>query len=183
MVYVRKYYSPGLAEIVLSGKATGLRNLRVVFDSGSSYTYLSSQAYQFFLDSVMKELSGRQMREALDDWTLPVCFKGEKPFKNMREVAKLFKPIALSFASDSGKTKAAAQFDISPEAYLVISSKGNACLGILNGTQIGLQNLNLIGDISMQDKIVIYDNEKQAIGWLSTDCDRIPKSRSGALSF
>lgn len=61
------------------------------------------------------------MREALDDQTLPVCFKGKKPFINMREVAKLFKPIALSFASDSGKSKAAAQFDISPEAYLVIS--------------------------------------------------------------
>ncbi|MCD9559380.1 hypothetical protein HAX54_017303, partial [Datura stramonium] len=30
--------------------------------------------------------------------------------------------------------------------------------------------------ISMQDKMVIYDNEKQAIGWSPANCDRPPKS-------
>lgn len=34
----------------------------------------------------------------------------------------------------------------------------------------------LFPDISMQDKMVIYDNEKQAIGWMSANCDRPPKS-------
>ncbi|KAK4848424.1 hypothetical protein QYF36_012861 [Acer negundo] len=28
-----------------------------------------------------------------------------------------------------------------------LKSKGNVCLGILNGTEVGLQDLNLIGDI------------------------------------
>lgn len=31
-------------------------------------------------------------------------------------------------------------------------------------------------DISLQDKIVIYDNEKQQIGWVSSNCNRLPKS-------
>jgi len=30
-------------------------------------------------------------------------------------------------------------------------------------------------DISMQDKMVIYDNEKQLIGWMPANCDRLPK--------
>ncbi|GAY52146.1 hypothetical protein CUMW_139640 [Citrus unshiu] len=52
---------------------------------------------------------------------------------------------------------------------------GNVCLGILNGTEVGLENFNLVGDISLQDKLVIYDNEKQQIGWVSSNCNRLPK--------
>ncbi|KAK3025990.1 hypothetical protein RJ639_042147, partial [Escallonia herrerae] len=85
---------------------------------------------------------------------------------------KYFKPLALSF--DNG-WKAKPRFEIPPESYLIISSKGSACFGILNGTEVGLENLNMIGDISMQDKMVIYDNENQQIGWIPTNCDRPPK--------
>lgn len=34
----------------------------------------------------------------------------------------------------------------------------------------------LLADISLQDKMVIYDNEEQQIGWASANCDRLPKS-------
>ncbi|PWA53846.1 eukaryotic aspartyl protease family protein [Artemisia annua] len=54
-------------------------------------------------------------------------------------------------------------------------AKGSVCLGVLNGTEVGLQNFNVIGDISMQDKMVIYDNEKQTIGWTPANCDRPPR--------
>ncbi|KAF2594100.1 hypothetical protein F2Q70_00042290 [Brassica cretica] len=52
---------------------------------------------------------------------------------------------------------------------------GNVCLGILNGSEVGLQDSNVIGDISMQGTMVIYDNEKQQLGWVSADCDKLPK--------
>lgn len=104
---------------------------------------------------------------------------------------------------------------------------GNVCLGILNGSEVGMGDLNLIGgrnivtisfllmlfldngychlycysspvkyfhqnsfmistlkgrrlvyaDISMLDKVMVFDNEKQLIGWAPADCDRVPKSR------
>ncbi|MCH90912.1 aspartic proteinase Asp1-like [Trifolium medium] len=63
---------------------------------------------------------------------------------------------------------------IPPEGYLIVTKHGNVCLGILDGTEVGLGNLNIIGDISLQDKMVIYDNERQQIGWISSNCDRIP---------
>ncbi|KAK2978062.1 hypothetical protein RJ640_015700 [Escallonia rubra] len=165
-------YSPGFAELILGGKSTGLKNLLVVFDSGSSYTYLNSQTYQVLLSMVRKDLNGKPLKEAVDDKTLPLCWKGKKPFKSTREVRKYFKPLALSF--DNG-WKAKPQFEIPPESYLIISSKGSVCFGILNGTEVGLENLNMIGDISMQDKMVIYDNGNQQIGWIPTNCDRPPK--------
>ncbi|KAJ9563099.1 hypothetical protein OSB04_008259 [Centaurea solstitialis] len=167
----RKHYSPGYGEVVYGGKATGLKNLLVIFDSGSSYTYLSSQAYEGLLYLVSKELNGKPLREAVDDETLPFCWKGRRPFRSIKDVRKYFKPIALSFSSG---WRSKTQFEIPLEGYLLISSKGSVCLGVLNGTEVGLQNFNIIGDISMQDKMVIYDNEKQTIGWLPANCDRLP---------
>ncbi|KAL3729099.1 hypothetical protein ACJRO7_033665 [Eucalyptus globulus] len=172
-----KHYSPGTAELLYAGKPTGQKNMFLVFDSGSSYTYFSSQAYQALSSDVKKELSRKPFTEALDDPTLPLCWRGKKPFKNIRDVTKHFKPFALSFNS-GGRTKT--QFEVLPESYLIISSKGNVCMGVLNGTQAGLQNMNVIGDISMQDKMVIYDNERQLLGWESKDCSRPPKSRAFA---
>ncbi|XP_052195250.1 aspartic proteinase Asp1 [Diospyros lotus] len=170
-----KHYSAGFAELTLGGKATGVKKLLVDFDSGSSYTYLNSQAYQTFISLLRKELSGKPLKEAVDDQTLPECWKGKKPFKSIHDVRKYFKPLALSF---SNGLRSRSRFELPPESYLIISPKGNVCLGILNGTEVGLQNHNIIGDISMQDKMVIYDNEKQLIGWASASCNRLPSPNS-----
>ena len=40
------HYSSGYAELIFGGKTTVSKNLQVTFDSGSSYTYLNSLAYQ-----------------------------------------------------------------------------------------------------------------------------------------
>ncbi|KAL8477418.1 hypothetical protein ACS0TY_029640 [Phlomoides rotata] len=168
-----KHYAAGSAQLRFAGKTTGFKNLNIIFDSGSSYTYFNSPIYHALLTLITKELSGRSLKEATDDHTLPFCWKGKNPFKSTREVKKYFKPLALSF-SNGWRSKSL--FEIPPEAYLIISSKGNACLGILNGTDVGLNNVNMIGDISMQDKLLIYDNEKQTIGWTPANCDQHPKS-------
>ncbi|KAJ1405026.1 Xylanase inhibitor, N-terminal [Sesbania bispinosa] len=74
---------------------------------------------------------------APDDQTLPICWHGRRPFKSIKEVRKYFKPLVLSF-TNGGRVKA--QFEIPPEAYLIISNLGNVCLGILNGSEVGLGN-------------------------------------------
>ncbi|WCJ37758.1 Eukaryotic aspartyl protease family protein [Euphorbia peplus] len=174
-----KHYSPGFAELMFDGKSTGVKNLPVLFDSGSSYSYLNSQAYQGLVSSLKKILNGKPLKEAEnDDQTLPLCWKGKKPFRSVREVKKYFKTFTLKFTS-GGRVKT--QFDFPPEAYLIISYKGNACLGILNGAEVGLGDLNVIGDISMLDRMVIYNNEKQAIGWTPANCDRLPKLKSTSI--
>ncbi|XP_061346885.1 aspartic proteinase Asp1-like [Gastrolobium bilobum] len=169
-----KHYSAGPAELVFGGKKTGVGSLTAVFDTGSSYTYFNSQAYQALLSWLKKELTGKSIKAAPDDQTLPLCWHGRRPFKSIREVRKYFKPLALSF-TNGGRVKA--QFEIPPEAYLIISNMGNVCLGILNGSEVGLGDVNLIGDISMQDKLMVFDNDKQLIGWGSADCNYVPRSR------
>ncbi|XP_010527074.1 PREDICTED: aspartic proteinase Asp1-like [Tarenaya hassleriana] len=171
-----KHYSPGPGgELLFGGKTTGLKNLLVVFDSGSSYTYFNSKAYQAVTYLLRRELSGKPLTEARDDHTLPLCWQGRRRFSSIGEVKKYFKPLSFSFKTG---WRSKSLFEIPPEAYLIISMKGNVCLGILNGTEIGLQNLNLIGDVSMQDQMVIYDNEKQSIGWMPANCNDIASLKS-----
>lgn len=165
-----KHYSSGPAELVFGGKSTGVKGLIMIFDSGSSYTYFNSQAYQATVNLIKKDLNGK-LKDATEDKSLPICWKGTKPFKSVGDVKTHFKPLVLSFTNAKN-----IQLQLAPEAYLIVTKNGNACLGILNGKEVGLGNLNIIGDISMQDKMVIYDNEKQLIGWAPANCDRLPKS-------
>ncbi|XP_010547875.1 PREDICTED: aspartic proteinase Asp1 [Tarenaya hassleriana] len=167
-----KHYSPAPGgELLFGGKTTGLKNLLVAFDSGSSYTYFNSKAYHAVTNLLKRELSGKPLKEARDDSTLPLCWQGRRPFLNVDEAKKYFRPLSVSFKTG---WRSKSLYEIPPEAYLIISTEGNVCLGILNGTEIGLENVNLIGDISMQDQMVIYDNEKHAIGWMpSSDCSEI----------
>ncbi|KAF7816840.1 Aspartic proteinase Asp1 [Senna tora] len=166
-----KHYSLGPAELLFNAKPTTVQGLEVIFDSGSSYTYFNSKAYQAIVDLVINDLKGKKLTRATEDPSLPICWKGAKPFKSLRDVNSYFKPLALSFT----KTRNVL-LQLPPEAYLIVTKHGNVCLGILNGDEVGLEDLNIIGDISLQDKMVIYDNEKQLIGWVSANCDRLPKS-------
>ncbi|KAF7834117.1 aspartic proteinase Asp1-like [Senna tora] len=163
----KHYSSAGAAEMVLGGKA-GIAASSVTFDTGSSYTYFNSNSYQALLSWLKKEARRKGIKEAPDDHTVPVCWhNGKRPFKSIREATKYFNPFSLTFRNGNAKLKS--HFQIPPQAYLIISNKGNACLGILNASEVGM-------DISMLDKVMVFDNEKQLIGWAPANCDRLPKS-------
>jgi len=49
---VSKHYSAGPAELVFGGRKTGVGSLTAVFDTGSSYSYFNSRAYQALLSWV-----------------------------------------------------------------------------------------------------------------------------------
>ncbi|EYU31771.1 hypothetical protein ABFS82_03G097200 [Erythranthe guttata] len=164
-----KHYSLGPADLQFGGQATNIKGLPIVFDSGSTYTYFTSKAYNALVSLIKGDLNGKQLKEAVEDKSLPVCWKGAKPFKSIRDATTYFKPLALSFTNAKN-----VQFQIRPEYYLVVTGQGNVCLGILNGGDVGLEDINVIGDISMQDKLVIYDNEKQQVGWAPANCNRLP---------
>ncbi|TKY74262.1 Aspartic proteinase Asp1 [Spatholobus suberectus] len=166
-----KHYKTGPADLFFNGKPTSVKGLELIFDSGSSYTYFNSQAHKALVDLVTNDIKGKPLSRATDDPSLPICWKGPKPFKSLNDVTNYFKPLALSFTKSKNSL-----LQLPPQAYLIVTKHGNVCLGILDGTEIGLGNTNIIGDISLQDKLVIYDNEKQQIGWASAKCDRPSKS-------
>lgn len=170
-----KHYNVGPAQMIIANKPLdkdvyGRRLGEIIFDSGSSYTYFTNQAYAAFLSAVKENLSGKQLDQDRSDSFLPLCWRKKKGFKSVADAATYFKPLTLKFVS------AKKQMEISPEGYLVVNKKGNACLGILNGTAMGNVDTNILGDISLQGYVVVYDNEKNQIGWARTDCQKIPKA-------
>lgn len=167
---VGTYYSMGPAELCFGGQNLVKGGLSLVLDSGSTYTYLNHQAYEATLSMIKKNIDSKQLKDAPEDKALTVCWKGARPFKSIDDVKKFFKPLALRFPNVKN-----AVMEMPPEAYLIITKHGNVCLAILDGSKAQLGNLNVIGDITLLDKIVIYDNERNQIGWIPAKCDKLPK--------
>ncbi|CAN6440062.1 unnamed protein product [Victoria cruziana] len=160
-------YSPGPANLIY-GKQK-IKDLMTVFDSGSSYTYFTSRPYQALVSAIRKDLAHKPIKQIFEDITLPLCWQGPKAFTSFSDVENYFRPFTLDF-----KSSRKARLEIPPENYLIITSVGNVCLGIMNGTEVGLRDFNLIGDIFMQSYMIIYDNEKHQIGWTAASC-RLPR--------
>ncbi|KAL9254287.1 Aspartyl protease APCB1-like protein [Drosera capensis] len=52
---------------------------------------------------------------------------------------------------------------------------GNICLGILDGSEVLSGSCIILGDISMRGHLIVYDNMKERIGWVKSDC--VPPTR------
>ncbi|RZS21802.1 hypothetical protein BHM03_00054492, partial [Ensete ventricosum] len=63
-----------------------------------------------------RDLSRKPLKEEFDDPSLPVCWKGPKAFKSVKDVKKYFKTLALNFVN--GKR---ALLEVPPENYLIIT--------------------------------------------------------------
>ncbi|RWW24741.1 hypothetical protein GW17_00010948 [Ensete ventricosum] len=99
---------------------------------------------------VRSDLSNTPLKEEFDDSALPVCWKGQKPFKSVSDVKKYFKTLALDFVKGNR-----ALLELSPENYLIITApqvwnflslmiyyfllRGCACKGLGRGGFLILQ--------------------------------------------
>ncbi|XP_057832415.2 aspartyl protease APCB1 isoform X1 [Cryptomeria japonica] len=165
-----RYYHVGPAQMIYGGKPLAKdgdeKSLGgIIFDSGSTYTYFTKKAYGALV-SAIKESLGDQLVQDSSDITLPVCWRGEKRFRSIADVTLYFKPLTFNFEE--------ANLEITPEGYLIINTKGNVCLGILDGTDIS--PYNVIGDISLQGYLVVHDNVNHQIGWTRRACMKFSKS-------
>ncbi|KAJ6954310.1 hypothetical protein NC652_005909 [Populus alba x Populus x berolinensis] len=167
-------YSSGPADLLFGGKPTGIKGLQLIFDSGSSYTYFNAQVYQSILNLVRKDVSGKPLRDAPEEKALAVCWKTAKPIKSILDIKSFFKPLTINFIKaknvqlqlapedyliitvSTSKTfhkfparlhLGTIHLDISRHINNLSSFQkdGNVCLGILNGGEQGLGNLNVIG--------------------------------------
>lgn len=159
----------------------GARNSQVgwaLFDTGSSYTYFTKQAYSELIAS-LKEVSSDGLVLDASDPTLPVCWRAKFPIRSIVDVKQYFKTLTLHFGSKWHIVST--KFRISPEGYLVISKKGNICLGILDGSEVHDGSTIILGDISLRGQLVVYDNVNKRIGWAKSHC--INPGRFKSLPF
>ncbi|KAI9175106.1 hypothetical protein LWI28_027354 [Acer negundo] len=156
----------------------GSRVGRVLFDTGSSYTYFTKQAYSELI-SALKEVSAKGLIKDASDPTLPICWRAKFPIRSVIDVKQYFKTLTLQFGSQwwivSKKLR------IHPEGYLIVSTKGNICLGILDGSGVHDGSTIILGDISLRGQLVVYDNVNNKIGWAKSDC--VKSKRFNSLPF
>ncbi|XP_038678414.1 aspartyl protease APCB1-like [Tripterygium wilfordii] len=158
-----KEYRSGPVDLLFDGSRTQVRQLQFTFDSGSISTYLNKQAYRNTLDMINRALKVKPLTSANPERWLPICWRrrNQKPISSLNDIRHYFKPLSLRFTNEQN-----VKLDLPVQAYLILV-KGKVCLGIQNGDFLGPENENLIGAISMQDKLVIYDNVNRRIGWAS----------------
>ncbi|PWA60272.1 eukaryotic aspartyl protease family protein [Artemisia annua] len=154
-------------------------NGRIVFDSGSSYTYFTKQAYSDLVSN-LKDVSRDGFVLDDSDATLPICWQPETPISSIKEVSKLFKPLTLQFGRKWWTVST--YLHIPPEGYLIISNKRNVCLGILDGSDLLDGSHIVLGDISVRGNLIVYDNVRHKIGWMRSECVN-PKQSNTYLPF
>ncbi|KAG9131303.1 hypothetical protein Leryth_006127 [Lithospermum erythrorhizon] len=168
-------YQTELMKISYNGRHLNLNAayngpISLVFDSGSSYTYFTEEAYNELVVAVNKDAYNEGLvRDASDD-TLPVCWKAEFPVRHLADVSKSFKPLNLQLGSKWWIIST--NLRIPPEGYLIINNRGNVCLGVLNGSEVLGKSTMIVGDISMRGQMFVYDNENKRIGWIKSECTR-----------
>jgi hypothetical protein len=67
------------------------------------------------MSQIKKDLNGK-LKDATEDKSLPICWKGTKPFKSVGDVKTHFKPLVLSFTNAKN-----IQLQLAPEAYLIVT--------------------------------------------------------------
>ncbi|XP_021657347.2 aspartyl protease APCB1-like isoform X1 [Hevea brasiliensis] len=154
------------------------RTRQIVFDSGSSYTYFPKEAYSELVSS-LKVASWEGLIQDTSDPTLPFCWRAKFPIRSVTDVRQFFKTLTLQFGSKWWIIST--KFRIPPEGYLVISNKGNVCLGILDGSKVHDGSTIILGDISLRGQLVIYDNVNKKIGWAPSTC--VKPTRLESLPF
>ncbi|PHT46157.1 hypothetical protein CQW23_15315 [Capsicum baccatum] len=147
----------------------------VVFDTGSTYTYFTDQAYNALI-AMLEEISSEDLTKDASDTTLPICWRSKFPVRTIAEVRQFFKPLNLQFGSKWRIVST--KLLIPAEGYLTISEKGNVCLGILDGSNIHDGSAIILGDISLRGQLYVYDNVNQKIGWIRSNCERPHKLSS-----
>ncbi|XP_038696520.1 aspartyl protease APCB1-like [Tripterygium wilfordii] len=164
-------YITGQGEILFAGSPTQVGGLQFKFDSGSTLTYLNQPDYQFTLNRISQALEGTPLIHANPiNNTLRNCWKHKrKPITSFDDVNNYFMNLTLSFTNVPN-----AKLNLPLQAYLILA-RGKVCLAISNGGQTEGENSNVIGAVSMQDKLMIYDNIHHRIGWASSsNCDSVP---------
>lgn len=156
------YYSPGQATLHLGGQQIYANGMDAVFDSGATYTFMPARIYNPLVAKV-EEVLGGALKRAEDEPALPYCWKKPGSVESFGDVKRGFNPLALRFDNNL-------VMNIPPKNYLILTKDGNMCLGILDGTLAGQDERIIIGDVTMQNMLVVYDNERGMLGWASTEC-------------
>lgn len=132
-----------------SGEFTG-----TIFDSGTTLAYIPESSY---LDLLQQILVSQDLQHIPGEDLACVIYDGS--------VDDNFPPIVFTF--ESGST-----LRVQPHDYFIQVQNGRDkvfCIGF-QSSPAGTPHLTILGDLILQNKLVVYDVENQQIGWVDFNC-------------
>ncbi|XP_075524120.1 aspartic proteinase 36-like [Primulina tabacum] len=122
-----------------------------IVDSGTTLAYLPQEAYNTFVQAIT---------ESVSQSVQPFTYKGNQCYITNSSVLEIFPPVALNFVG-------AVSMQLTPINYLLQEKSTTWCIGI---QPVSGQGFTILGDIILQNKIVVYDLTHQKIGWMDYNC-------------
>ncbi|PWZ25835.1 Aspartic proteinase-like protein 2 [Zea mays] len=140
-----------------------------IIDSGTTLAYLPREVYRTLLTAVFDKHPDLAVRNYEDF----ICFQ----FSGSLD--EEFPVITFSFEGDL-------TLNVYPHDYLFQNGNDLYCMGFLDGgvqTKDG-KDMVLLGDLVLSNKLVVYDLEKQVIGWTDYNCSssiKIEDDKTGSV--
>lgn len=141
---------------------------KVAVDSGSSTGYLVKEIYDSFVDAV----SAAAAKSTTPNPYEKTCFDD---FDLIRTLDEMFPTISYKF-------KGGLTIVLRPEDYLVLGAMAEGqyktwCINIHQA------EVNIIGDIFLRNKLVVYDYDQKLIGMANYDCSLLLSASSVLQMF
>ncbi|KAK4763828.1 hypothetical protein SAY87_013266 [Trapa incisa] len=167
---IMKGIEVGGEAVDLSSTPFGLfdRDKRAIVDSGTTLTYLPGYIYDSILSKITAKHPGLKLVTVEEQFT---CFEYSKSLDDG------FPAVKFEFAGSLYLT-------VYPHDYMFKISEIKWCFGWMRSTMQSKdgEDITLLGDLVISNKLVLYDLVDQTIGWVEYDCSssvKVKDEKSG----
>ncbi|WVZ07147.1 hypothetical protein V8G54_020493 [Vigna mungo] len=162
--YFRAHYNVNLKDLEVGGDSVQLptdifdlsSGREAIIDSGTTLAYLPSTVYDQILEKVLAAQPGMKLYLVEEQFT---CFRFDDNVDDGFPIVK--------FTFDEGLT-----LTTYPHDYLFLFKENMWCVGwqkSIAQSKDG-QEIILLGDLVLSNKLVVYDLENMTIGWTDHNC-------------
>lgn len=147
-----------------------------VLDSGTTFSYLPTDAFRAFADSVSSYAIARGLFSVPgpDPDYEDICFGGAPSHEDLEGLQKVFPLAKFTF-------KNGVQLELTPLQYLFVHTfnSGKYCLGIFDNGDSGI----LLGGITFRNVLVQYDVAKNRVGFGKASCKELGLKHRAPCSY
>eukprot|EP00879_Flechtneria_rotunda_P002524 GHRR01002722.1.p1 GENE.GHRR01002722.1~~GHRR01002722.1.p1 ORF type:complete len:475 (+),score=86.21 GHRR01002722.1:1876-3300(+) len=162
------FFTVNMESVIFNGKqldvpATAFSSgYGTVLDSGTTFIYLATPAYQLFAASVFAAASAAGLKHFTNKYR-DNCWSGLKP--DYADIEKMFPPASLGFGGGT-------LLQLPAYRYLYqFAPSGTYCLAVFDNGNSG----SLLGGVATRNVLVRYDVDNQRIGFAEMDCNKLGK--------
>ena len=166
------YYTVNMESIRVAGDTLDILpstfqvGYSTVLDSGTTFTYIPTEAFSRFAETVSSYAIARGLFSVPgpDPQYEDICFGGAPEHSDITGLRKVFPPVQFVF-------KDGVVLDLNPLNYLFVHTfeSGKYCLGVFDNGDAGV----LLGGITFRNVLVQYDLEKKRVGFGEASCKEL----------